>query len=169
MIDAGEVAIAAAACLGLGEDHRSGRGGANRRAAWDGDVDSLVELTAAEARAESRHDRTVDRPDQAAAVAALDRPGRQRSRPSSRQGRGELGLDRGHVAVQVLFGLRDPGERGLATAAGLDQGRLALLDSRAGAGEGLLFGGARAPGRCGPVLGRAAAGNGPLYLVTQES
>ena len=43
MVEAGEVAVAAAFGLGLDEDHRAGVGGANRRPAGDGDVDPLVD------------------------------------------------------------------------------------------------------------------------------
>src|SRR6476659_7135267 len=165
VIDAGEVAVAAAARLGLGEDQRSRCRRTNRSAAGHGDIYSLVELGAAEARAEAGDDRTVDRPDQPAAVAATDRAGRQRRRAGARQRGGEFGLDRGDVAIELLLGFGDLLQRRLALSARRDQGRLAPLHGRAGIGERLLFGGDRVAGGFDPVLGGAQTGDGALHLI----
>src|SRR4051794_11450234 len=76
VLDAGEVAVAARGRLGLLQRNAPRRGGADRGAGGDADVDAGVAGLPGAALAELRGDRAVDRPDQRAA-AAFDRPHRQ--------------------------------------------------------------------------------------------
>src|SRR4051812_10038137 len=87
VLDAGEVPVAARGRLALHEHDLAVRGGADRRAGRDADVDARVAGLPGARLAERRRDRTVDRPDQPAR-ARLDRAGGDRPRVAR-----ELGLD----------------------------------------------------------------------------
>src|SRR4051794_36066373 len=70
VLDAGEVAVAAARGLGLHERDRARRGGADRGAARHADVDARVAGLPGARLAEGRGDRAVDGPDQTAGARA---------------------------------------------------------------------------------------------------
>src|SRR4051794_29669516 len=78
VLDAGEVAVAAGGRLGLHQDDLARRGGVDRRAGRDADVDARVAGLPGARLAEGRGDRAVDRPDQPAR-AGLDRPAGDRA------------------------------------------------------------------------------------------
>ena len=112
-----------------GEDDGAASGGADRRPFRHGDVDPRVVLVAGAdvAAAEAaRRSAPLDRPDHAAA-AALDRARRQRRRAGFASCCGDLALDRGDVAVELLLVGADLRQRRFARAAGGDQLRLAAL------------------------------------------
>src|ERR1700733_9921706 len=168
VVDAGVVAVAAAAGLGLGEDHGAVGGGADRGAFRDGDVDPGMELVAGAdvAATEGRDHRPVARPDQAAA-APLGRPRRQRRRAGGGELGGDLALDRGDVAVDLFLVFADPRQRQDPLAPGGHQRLLVALQRGTGGGQRLLFGGDRVARRFDLVLGRAQAVDDPPHLVAQ--
>src|SRR6201999_559389 len=65
VLDAGVVAVAAGGRLGLHQDDLARRGGADRGAGGDADVDARVAALPRPRLAEGRRDRAVDRPDEA--------------------------------------------------------------------------------------------------------
>src|ERR1700710_1414475 len=168
MVDARVVAVAAAAGLRLGEDHGAVGGGADRGSFRDRDVDSRGGLVAGAdvTAAEGRDDRSVHRPDQAAA-AALDRARRERHRAGGGELSGDLPLDRGGVAAELFLVFADLSQRRDPSAAGGNQLLLMALQGGAGLDERLLFRRDRVAGGFDLVLGRAQAVDGSLHLIPQ--
>ena len=161
MVEAGEVAVAAAFGFGLEQDHGAGGGGADRRPCRHGDVDPLVH--APQRRPKPETTGAVDRPDQARRCRRWIGPAGSGATPVAASWAASFALDLGHVAVELFLVFADPASaRRLALRAGGDQRRLALCSGGAGARQRLLFGGDRVAGGFDPVLGAAQAGDDAL-------
>src|SRR4051794_27375204 len=130
VLDAGEVAVAAARRLGLHQHDRPGRGGADRRAARPPDVDPGMAGPPRARLAEGRGDRAVDGPDDP------PRAGADRPRHGDAGDRGQPRLDallrlaqRGDVVLELVPArARGRKQRELLRARGLDA--LAAVDQR---------------------------------------